>query len=106
MEYPIKKIINGKLYSTETAKEVGNWDNGCSQSDFGYTEETLYQKKTGEFFLYGKGGAMSCYSRCVYGSTWMAGDSIIPLSPEEAKEWAVKHMDADAYMEVFGIVEE
>lgn len=104
--YPIKKIINGKLYNTGTAKEVGSWNNGCCYSDFRYTEETLYLKRTGEFFLHGSGGAMSCYSEWDEGNCRQGGDSIMPLSLGEAKEWAVKHMDADAYMEVFGIVEE
>lgn len=106
MGYPIKRIINDKLYNTGTAKEVGSWNNGYRHSDFKYTEETLYQKTTGEFFLHGHGGAMTCYRDQCEGNCWTAGDSIMPLSSEGAKEWAVKHMDADAYMEVFGIVEE
>lgn len=52
----MKKIINGKKYDTDTAKEVGYSNNGLLSTDIDYIEETLYQKKTGEFFLYGEGG--------------------------------------------------
>lgn len=45
-----KKIINGKLYNTETATLVGRWWNKYSIHDFKYCEESLYRKKTGEFF--------------------------------------------------------
>ena len=30
----MKKIINGILYNTETAKELAEWSNGLSSSDF------------------------------------------------------------------------
>ena len=47
----MKKIINSKKYDTKTAKEIGIYCASLSVSDFGYFEETLYRKKTGEFFL-------------------------------------------------------
>lgn len=55
----MKKIINGKMYNTETATELGNFWNGLSTNDFRNLSETLYRKKNGEFFLYGQGGAMT-----------------------------------------------
>ena len=55
----MKKIINGRKYDTETAKEIGYWSNGYPCSDFNHCEETLYLKKTGEYFLYGEGGALT-----------------------------------------------
>ena len=45
----MKKIINGRKYDTETAKEIGYWSNGYPCSDFNHCEETLYLKKTGEY---------------------------------------------------------
>lgn len=73
----MKKIINGKMYDTETAKHIGDRNN-C---------EALYQKKTGEFFLYSESG-------------------ITPLSFDEAREWAESKLDADVYIEIFGEPEE
>lgn len=101
----MKKIIAGKLYDTETAVAIG--DNGYSNpGDFHYWWETLYKKKTGEFFLFGEGGPASCYGEQFAQNSWRSGSEIRPLSEDEAKEWAMENIDADDYMEHFGPVEE
>lgn len=102
----MKKIINGKKYNTETAKAVGYWSNNYSYRDFNYCEETLYQKRTGEFFLYGNGGAMSKYSQSCGQNSWCGGENIIPMTENAAKKWAEKHLTTDEYEEIFGEVEE
>lgn len=101
----MKKIINKKLYNTETAKDLGFWNNGRSCCDSSYMEETLYQKKTGEFFLYGYGGALTGYAKRV-GTSQSEGEKITPLSVDEAKEWAEEHLDADDYLDIFEDTEE
>lgn len=101
----MKKIINGKIYNTDTAKAVGGYASNSTTSDLDYFEETLYIKKTGEFFLYGEGSAISKYgTRC--GDSWGYGYSIIPLSWEEAREWSEKRLSVDNYEKIFGEVEE
>lgn len=101
----MKKIINGKLYSTETAERVGMWNNGYYTNDFNYCSEGLYRKKTGEFFLHGEGHAMSIYaSHEGNNSGW--GEQIIPLTYQEAQKWAEKHLTGDEYEEIFGDVSE
>lgn len=100
----MKKIINGRLYDTETAKMIGSWSNGLGSSDFHYCTEDLYQKKTGEYFLYGSGGAMSAYGKS-YGGGWCWGNDIIPMTEKEAKVWAETHLTADEYMELFEVEE-
>ena len=96
----MKKIINGKLYNTETAKEIDRWSNNLSGRDFNHCTECLYRKKTGEFFLYGWGGPMSKYrERC--GDMWGDGEAITPLTEEEAKAWVEEHSDADTYIDLF-----
>ena len=102
----MKQIINGKKYNTETAKEMGCWSNNYYTNDFNYCEETLYRKKTGEFFLHGEGGAMSKYSQSCGQNTWSGGSEIIPMTEAEAREWAEKHLTVDEYEEIFGEVEE
>lgn len=101
----MKKIINGKLYDTETAKCVGSWDNGLYGRDFGRMSEELYKKKTGEFFLYGEGGPASKYAEPA-GHGWTSGERIIPMTVAEAREWAEEHLDTDEYEEIFGEVSE
>lgn len=101
----MKKIINGKLYDTSTAHLVGEWDNQRHGS-FDYVAESLYRKRTGEFFLHGEGGARSRYAtQCGYGS-WGSGEAIIPLSWDAARQWAEDHLDADEYQAAFGEIVE
>lgn len=100
-----KKIIGGKMYNTETAKQLAYWNNGYTRSDFNFTEEALYLKKTGEYFLYGHGGAMSSYSES-YGTSRCGGEGFTPLTEEGAKHWAEAHLEADEYIAIFGDVEE
>ena len=101
----MKKIINGKVYNTETAVEVGYWSNGQYLSDFSYMREALYRKKTGEYFLFGEGGAMSRYAKS-FGDCWGYGEEIMPLSYEAAQKWAEEKLTGDEYEEIFGEVTE
>ena len=89
------KIIKGKRYNTGSAIAVGYWyskfPNDC------YTE-TLYRKKTGEYFLHRTGNNLgytadgaSCH-----------GELIIPLSNEVARQWAKEKISADGYEMEFG----
>ncbi len=101
----MKKIINGKKYDTETATKIGYTDSCHHYNDFHYWEEALYQKKTGEFFLYGEGGPASKYAeRCPDGLC--GSKQIIPFTEKEAQEWAEKYLDVDKYESIFGPVEE
>lgn len=100
----MRKIINGKAYDTETAKFLASRDNGVSPTDFSYTEETLYIKKTGEYFLYGESNANGKYSRLEYGM-YCGGENIIPLTKEEAMEWVERRAN-DEYESIFGKVGE
>ena len=101
----MKKIINRKKYDTETAKELGGNSNGMGRGDFRYIAETLYQKKNGEFFLHGAGGAMTEYAES-YADGRGFGERIIPITEEEARDWVEKNLDAEDYEEIFGEVEE
>lgn len=100
----MKKIINGKKYDTETAREIAQISEGRYR-DFEYWEETLYLKKTGEFFLYCYGGAASRYGQPV-GDHWTDSGKIEPLAEEDAKEWVSRNCDGDTYEGLFGEVEE
>ena len=101
----MKKIINSKMYNTETAKSLGDYWNGYGKGDFNYVLEKLYQKKTNEYFLYAEGGALSKW-RLSKGGCWGYGETIIPFSDEEAKEWAEEKLDAELFCELFGEPEE
>ena len=102
----MKKIINGRKYDTDTAREVGYWSNTSDFSDFHWCCETLYRKRTGEYFLYGEGGAMSRYAQACGQNSWCGGDRIMPMTYDEATQWAEDHLDADEYEAEFGEVSE
>jgi hypothetical protein len=102
----MKKIINGKLYDTETAREIAVRGHGDGPRDFRYYCETLYRKRTGEYFLYGEGGPMSRYAESCGQNQWRGGEKIIPLDYTAATEWAEENMSADDYQAEFGEVSE
>ena len=101
----MKKIIKGRLYNTETAQELGSWNNG-DYGEFTYCEETLYRKRTGEFFIAGKGGAMSRYAVKAGSNSWAGGSDITPQTFDQARQWAEEHLDANKYEAIFGEVAE
>lgn len=94
------KFIKGKKYSTETATKLADWDNSYSINDHKYISETLYQKRTGEYFLHGEGGGLTRYATSV-GNAYTSGERIIPLTEEEAREWAEEHLDGEDYEKIF-----
>ncbi|RVU97073.1 hypothetical protein EII22_09060 [Coriobacteriales bacterium OH1046] len=101
----MRKIIDGRLFDTETAhmvceptSPVGMHDRG----DFHYYEESLYRKRTGEYFLHGWGGPLSPYAE-PYGRGSQSGERIVPLSPEQAREWAEGHMEVEEYEAEWGL---
>ena len=102
----MRKIINGKMYDTNTAKEIYYWNNGSSHSDFDFCEETLFCKRTGEFFLYGSGGASSKYSRSCGLNNWEGSEKVIPLTEDKARKWMETHADVEDYIKIFGEPEE
>jgi len=102
----MKKIINNKRYDTEKATQVGIWSNDRSYRDFSHCSETLYRKRTGEYFLHGAGGPMSKYRRAVDQNSWRGGEDITPLTVEEARRWAEENLSAEEYEAEFGEIAE
>lgn len=82
----MNKVIRGKRYDTETAKkikrEVVAWG----------VVETLYKKRTGEFFLLHDSNE--------------GGEWIEVFDTEEAKEWVEEYCSGDTYETLFGEVGE
>ena len=100
----MKRIIDGKRYDTSTAEEIATATHGYRR-EFSYYEETLYCKRTGEYFLYGYGHGESKYAKQVLGA-WGPGEDIIPMTYEQARQWAEVSLDAEEYEREFGEVPE
>lgn len=83
----MKKIIKGRKYDTDTAKEIGTIYNHYSDG----LNKTLYQKQTSEFFFF----------------LWNAErEIIVPCSEDEAKEFCEDALEVDKYEEIWGEVPE
>lgn len=95
----MKKIINDKLYNTETAKLIAKSETTTDHSDFGYYCKEIYKKKTGEYFLYKYGFVYAC------GYTWE--EKITPLTTERTKRIleSMEEDGIDAYITEFGAEE-
>ena len=87
----MKRIIQNKVYNSETAKKIGMVWLGSEFDRTGWEE--LYRKKTGNFFL-----LTHRYSD--------QSEYITPLSYEAAQAWAESNLVADDYIEIFGNPEE
>ena len=101
----MKKIVHGRKYDTDTATKIASMDNDLGRNDFRRIEETLYLKKTGEYFIFGKGGPMTRYSE-YDGNVSRGSCDIVPISIEDAKKWAATYMTVDKFEAHFGKVAE
>ena len=101
----MKKILNNRVYNTDTATLIGSKNNGNLGSDFNYRCDSLYRKRTGEYFLHGEGGARTQYAEW-HNGLLCGGERIIPLTFDAARLWAEENLDADIYEAEFGEVVE
>lgn len=102
----MKKIINGAVCNTATAKLLGSFENGERPGDLGYIKEALYRTKSGAYFLHTVGGAGTRYARQTEPNHWRSGEALSILSLEAAQAWAEEHLDGDEYIKAFGEPEE
>jgi len=84
----MNKILDGVRYNTEAAIEIGS----ASQSykgDCRYWKATLYvTPRSKRFFIAGTGGPMSRFAQSAGVNQWSGGSDLIPMSKEDALEWA------------------
>lgn len=101
----MKKIINGKRYDTDSAKEIGHYDEDIT-NDLDYISESLYLKRTGEFFLAGSGGARTRYGGTTSDGWYCSGETIEPITDDSARKWVEKHCSAETYEQLFDVAGE
>lgn len=91
----MRKIINGLLYDTETAKKVGSVE--IRRHDEYNVERiiTLYKTSNNRYFFYsipdGDEFSKHCYIRA--------------SNEEEARAWAEMNLTVDEYIAIFGEAE-
>ena len=100
----MKMIINNEIYDTDTAEKICGYTFG--KGTLGYISETLYRKKTGEFFRYGEGGPLSAYGELGEEGSMCGSSDIFPFPEEYAKDFVERFGSVEIYEELFGEVEE
>ncbi len=103
-----KDNINGVAYDTRAAEIIANngSDRTINHSDERWYRETLYRKKSGEFFLYGSGGIFTKYAKQTGPNSWERSEAILPLTEDEVREWAMNNLDDDGYRNICQKIEE
>ena len=104
-EYSMKRIINGKIYNTDTATFIGNRQH-ANQGDFHYEDTDLYRTPKGAFFVQGTGGAYSRWSRPCGSNGTSGGHGIQAMTAIEALAWCEDSgIDADTIAQFFSVEE-
>jgi len=102
----MKQIINGKIYNTDTADYIGNYETNCGSRDFGYEFTELYRTKKGAFFVAGNGGPYSRWSMPIGTNGMGGGSGIQTMTTEEALAWCEQsRIDADTISIYFNVQE-
>ena len=101
----MKRIINGRVYNTDTADRIGNFASDCGRGDFRYEDTDLYKTKKGAWFICGEGGPLSRWSQSC-GNGQRGGSGIEVMTTAEALSWAESAgIDADVIAEHFAVIE-
>lgn len=95
----MKKLINGLKYDTDTAIFVGYYCIFADEVRYSFVE-TLYYKRTGEFFIYRRGGDI--IEEDFNNDYWVIRPEIIPFSFQEAKRWVELHCSKYKFISLFG----
>ncbi len=104
-ELNMKAIINGRRWDTEKASLVCKIFEG-NRNDFRHIDAGLYcTPRSRSFFLAGWGGAMTIFARSCGDNTKAGSNRIIPLSTEEALEWAERHASVEIIEKYFDVVD-
>ena len=100
----MKRIIQGKIYNTDTATFIGNYV--CFiRGDFRHEDTDLFKTKTGAWFIGGEGGPLSRWSQPC-GNGQRGGSGIEVMTTAEALAWAeFAGIDADVIAEHFTVIE-
>jgi hypothetical protein len=97
----MKRIIEGKLYNTETAAKLCELACDFSKGNFRWHDTALYQTRGGAFFLAGEGHAMSMWATR-FDNMHGPGDGIRPVSAEEACHFLEQGNKIDILGRIFG----
>lgn len=103
----MKKIIKNKVYDTDTAQLIKQADHPNITNGEGSCKQSLYRKKTGDYFLFVDGARTDVFHNLALDNNAHDREShIYPLTYEQARAWAESEMTADEWLENFEPVED
>jgi hypothetical protein len=103
----MRKVINGKVYDTETAEHVCDVSGNISdRGDFHYDSTGLYRTRIGQFFISGHGGPRSQWAVSTGQNSWAGGNGLRLVEEDDARALVERHADDETYVRVFGAPEE
>lgn len=103
----MKKIIRNKVYDTDTAQLIKQADHPNITSGEGSCKQSLYRKKTGDYFLFVDGARTDVFDNLVLENNAHDRERhIYPLTYEQARAWAESEMSADEWLAIFEPVED
>ncbi|MCK4501095.1 hypothetical protein KAU11_11405 [Candidatus Babeliales bacterium] len=97
----MKRIIDRKVYDTDTAKCLHSWDNGIYGEDLNSMDESLYKTKKGQYFIQGCGGATTKYSEPCGNNSSSGSCRMWLVNKIEAIDWLESHDGADTILKYF-----
>lgn len=80
----MKRVIEGKVYNTDTARQICQVRCSCYPGDFHYEETWLYRSPRGVYFLAGSGGPMTRWARPEGSNSWSGGSGLHLIGKDEA----------------------
>lgn len=92
----MKKIINGRVYNTDTAGLVGMWNNESAKDNAKIIRESLYKKHNHEFFI---------HKVVIVHDDKTNAEYLFPITYDEAKSFAKAKLKAEEYAAVFEVPE-
>jgi hypothetical protein len=103
----MRKIVDGKVYNTETALQVCDISpSGFSRGDFQYEDTYLYKSPKGTFFVSGIGGPMTRWAQSEGQSGRRGGSGLEVIDIDEARALCERHGTAAEFEAAFGEPEE
>lgn len=95
MKHWIRRVIEGKVYDTDTAQHVMHVSSPNHGGSSTWENTDLYRTSKGRWFLAGEGGGSTRWRRQQGSNAYVDGEGIKPLTEAEAK--TLLEQDADIY---------
>lgn len=102
----MRKVIDSKIYDTETAEAVCETESIHDGQSALNVQTSLYRTKKGTFFVAGEGGPGSQWRRQVEQNSWTGGSGMRLIHDDQARRLVELHSDPETYARLFGEPEE